>query len=572
MTRRRWRDVDPRLGAGLILLIVLWLAAAGPAVLDATDRVRARNTADRLGHAVDSAVVALQDERRLSTAYLAGGEPAPLLAARARTDRARAELGAVTDGWHGRLYDPAAVRVADDLTANLDLLGVVRSQVNDRVAPRSTVLSTYDAVIDIGLSPSRPLGLARDALSEEDALLRAALTTTAGVTELERLHVGDLAGERHARMADGSVVPGPADQRLSALEDRLMLRRGGTVTPAEWAAAADPVNAGLRAAETQAARDAVAATPGTIGAIVYAGLVAGVGLVALIGVLVMARRFAPTPATAAAPVRAGADAEAGLQALLLDLHRRSQKLVHRLLRLLDGMERRQSDDEMLGELFRADHLATRVRRNVEKAITLAGGAPGRQWREPAPIGEVVRGAAAEVADYVRVSTAQVEAAGLAGDAVTEVTHLLAELIDNAVTYSPAETRVRVGGDRAEDGGYTVTIADAGPGMSDLDLANARQVMDDPEPPGGGVWWGFYAIGRFAARRGIDVRLYRGPSGGLVAEVGLPADLVTDPEPDGPRPGGPPINRVARMRARLGEMSDAETTSVDLPVVGIQRPQ
>jgi hypothetical protein len=120
-------------------------------------------------------------------------------------------------------------------------------------------------------------------------------------------------------------------------------------------------------------------------------------------------------------------------------------LLHRLLRLLDGLERRQSDEEMLGELYRADHLATRARRNVEKAVTLAGGPPARQWRRPMPMGEVVRGAAAEVEDYVRVSTAQIEPSALAGEAILEITHLLAELIDNAIAYSPAETRVRAGG-------------------------------------------------------------------------------------------------------------------------------
>jgi len=180
-----------------------------------------------------------------------------------------------------------------------------------------------------------------------------------------------------------------------------------------------------------------------------------------------------------------------------------------------------------------------------------------------PLGEVVRGAAAEIDDYVRVSTAQLEPAGLAGHAVTEVTHLLAELIDNAAVYSPADTRVRVRGRRAAGGGYVVTIADAGPGMSDLDLATARQVMADPEPPGGGVWWGYYAVGRFATRHDIDVRLERGPSGGLVAEAELPAGLVTDPAPAGPRPGGPPLDRVARMASRVGRLSDAAATSVDV---------
>jgi anti-sigma regulatory factor (Ser/Thr protein kinase) len=236
------------------------------------------------------------------------------------------------------------------------------------------------------------------------------------------------------------------------------------------------------------------------------------------------------------------------------------------------MQRRQSSDETLGDLFRADHLATRMRRNVEKAIILAGGRPGRRWRRPVPLVQVVRGAAAEVADYVRVATAQVQPAGLAGPAVTDVTHLLAELIDNATTYSPPETRVRVSGCRNDDGGYTVTVTDAGPGMSDLDLATAHQVMSDAEPPGDGVWWGFYAVGRFAARQNITVQVDRGATGGVVAEVVLPSDLLTDPGDGGPGPDAPPLSRVARMRARIDEMSEASTTTVDLPVVSVERTQ
>ena len=108
-------------------------------------------------------------------------------------------------------------------------------------------------------------------------------------------------------------------------------------------------------------------------------------------------------------------------------------------------------------------------------------------------------------------------------------------------------------------------------MSDLDLEQARQVMADPRPPGGGVWLGFYAVGRFAARRRAGVRLLRGPAGGLVAEVRLPADLVSRPGPELPRPDGPPLNRVDRMRARAGRVSDLADTSVDLSKVGIPRP-
>ena len=562
MKRRGGRHLDPRLGAGLILLVALWLAAAVPAVLGAADRVRDRTTADRLGRAVDTAVVAAQDERRLSLAFLAGGDAAGLGAARGRTDRARDELRTL----NGR---PVYTASAAGLVSGLDGLGGVRSQVDGRAIERSAVLSAYGAVIDAGVGlpwlPSGTLGRAREALSEEDALLRAALSTTAGVTDAERVRVGELAGER------GAWLPAATDQRLAAVEARVVLGKGTRVSPAEWAAAADPVNAGLRAAETRAAHDAVnAATPGAIRATVYAGLVAGVGLVALIGVLVLARRFRPVLPSRKADSPARDDAPISLQPLLLDLHRRSQRPLHRLLRLLDGLERRQSDDEMLGRLFRADHLATRVRRNVEKAITLAGGPPARQWRRPMPLGEVVRGAAAEVEDFVRVSTAQIEPAALAGGAVLEITHLLAELIDNAVAYSPAETRVRAGG-RWEDDGYTVTVADAGPGMSDLDLDHARQVMSAARPPEGGVWLGFFAVGRFAARWGADIRLLRGPAGGLVAEVRLPAGLVSRPPVDEPRPDGPPINRLDRMRARAGKVSDLEDTSVDLSNVGVRRP-
>jgi anti-sigma regulatory factor (Ser/Thr protein kinase) len=257
------------------------------------------------------------------------------------------------------------------------------------------------------------------------------------------------------------------------------------------------------------------------------------------------------------------------------------------------MERRESDDEHLGDLFRADHLATRIRRNVEKAVTLAGGTPGRRWRRPVPMVDVIRAAASEVADYPRVAASPVEPAGLAGPAVADLTHLLAELIENATSFSPAQTRIRVSGERCADDGYAVTVTDSGVGMPADDLATAREVMADPLPPAGGAWWGLYAVGRFAARHGIAVHLTTMPNGGLAARVLIPASLVvppdpadaTDPaeptEPAGPadpggarrgrapvpagRPARPrtgqPVDRVARLRSRV--RSAAET--IELPV-------
>jgi anti-sigma regulatory factor (Ser/Thr protein kinase) len=275
-----------------------------------------------------------------------------------------------------------------------------------------------------------------------------------------------------------------------------------------------------------------------------------------------------------------------LPALLLDLTRRNQSLLHRQLRLLDSMERRESSEDGLSDLFRADHLATRIRRNVEKAVTLAGGTPGRRWRRPVPMVDVIRAAAAEVPDYARVAASSVEPAALAGPAVADLTHLLAELIENATSYSPANTRVRVTGERSDDG-YVVTVVDSGPGMPADDLATAHEVMGDAAPPAGGAWWGLYAVGRFADRHGIAVSLSVASTGGLAARVRIPTSLVVEPaEPDAASgrgavaSGGPtyvpdasgtgrsyrtrtaqPTDRVARLRGRA--QSAAET--IELPV-------
>jgi K+-sensing histidine kinase KdpD len=181
-----------------------------------------------------------------------------------------------------------------------------------------------------------------------------------------------------------------------------------------------------------------------------------------------------------------------------------------------------------------------MRRNLEKSITLAGGTPARRWRNPVPIAEVVRGAASEIAEYGRVSTSQVEPVLLAGTAVTDLMHLLAELVENGTTFAPAETRVRVTGS-GQDDGYRITVTDVGPGMDEDDLVTAAEVMDDPDPPAGGTWWGLYAVGRFAARHEITVVLRNGADGGLAADVTVPAALISpapaDPadQPDGSDP-------------------------------------
>jgi K+-sensing histidine kinase KdpD len=165
-----------------------------------------------------------------------------------------------------------------------------------------------------------------------------------------------------------------------------------------------------------------------------------------------------------------------------------------------------------------------MRRNLEKAVLLSGDLPGRRWSRPVPLADVVRAAASEVPEYERVSTSRIEPVHLDGEAVTGTMHLLAELIENATTFAPAQTRVRVSGERAP-AGYEITIADVGPGMTDDDLATAHAVMNDPEPRPGGTWWGLYTAGRFADRLGIEIRLRNAAAGGLLASVTVPATLL-----------------------------------------------
>ena len=159
----------------------------------------------------------------------------------------------------------------------------------------------------------------------------------------------------------------------------------------------------------------------------------------------------------------------GLNDVFRSLARRSQSLLHRQLSLLDQMERRATDPEALDDLFRLDHLTTRMRRHAEGLVILAGAPPGRGWSSPVRMVDVMRGAIAEVEDYARVSVATRSQAALAGSAVADVIHLLAELIENATTLSPPYTSVRVSGDTVANG-FVIEVEDRGLGMSPARLA------------------------------------------------------------------------------------------------------
>ncbi|GAA2811991.1 sensor histidine kinase [Nonomuraea dietziae] len=207
--------------------------------------------------------------------------------------------------------------------------------------------------------------------------------------------------------------------------------------------------------------------------------------------------------------------------------------MHRQLTVLDVMERRASEPEELRDLFRLDHLATRMRRNAENLIVLSGSSPGRTWRRSVPMIDVVRGALAEVEDYTRVQLLLTGEATLAGKAVGDVVHLLAELIENAVSFSPPYTMVQVGGQVVANG-YVFEIEDRGLGMTpeELQAANARIA----EPPGfrrtGTARLGLYVVARLAERHQIQVQLKASQYGGTTVVVLVPRELIgTAPEPE-----------------------------------------
>ena len=141
----------------------------------------------------------------------------------------------------------------------------------------------------------------------------------------------------------------------------------------------------------------------------------------------------------------------GVNDVFRNLARRNQSLLQRQLTTLDQMERRATDPEALDDLFKLDHLTTRMRRHAEGLIILSGAPPGRGWSAPVRIIDVLRGAVSEVEDYARVQVSTQSKAALSGSAVTDVIHLLAELIENATSLSPPYTQVRVSGESPATG-------------------------------------------------------------------------------------------------------------------------
>ncbi|MFB9967640.1 sensor histidine kinase [Sinosporangium siamense] len=244
----------------------------------------------------------------------------------------------------------------------------------------------------------------------------------------------------------------------------------------------------------------------------------------------LAEAFASVQHTAVDAAVGQAEMRKGVNKVFLNLARRSQSLLHRQLSMLEVMESKEVEPETLDELFAIDHLTTRMRRHAESLIILSGSVPGRGWRNPVMLFDVVRAAVEEVEDYLRVAVNVPTGPALVGSVVTDVVHLIAELVENAAIFSPPHTQVQVRGESVARG-YVLEIEDRGLGMTsaEFDVFNARLA----EPPEFNLAdsdrLGLFVVGKLAQRHGIHVSFRPSPYGGTTAIVLLPAQLVTQPE-------------------------------------------
>ncbi|MBV1939621.1 nitrate- and nitrite sensing domain-containing protein [Streptomyces sp. BV286] len=222
----------------------------------------------------------------------------------------------------------------------------------------------------------------------------------------------------------------------------------------------------------------------------------------------------------------------GVSEVFVNLARRSQVLLHKQLTLLDTMERRTEDTDELADLFRLDHLTTRMRRHAEGLVILSGAAPSRQWRKPVQLMDVVRAAVAEVEDYERIEVRRLPRMAVTGSAVADLTHLVAELLENATVFSPPHTAVQVLGERVANG-FTLEIHDRGLGMAADALLDANlRLAETPEFELSDTdRLGLFVVSRLAQRQNVRVSLQPSPYGGTTAVVFVPDALLSDDVPD-----------------------------------------
>ena len=216
--------------------------------------------------------------------------------------------------------------------------------------------------------------------------------------------------------------------------------------------------------------------------------------------------------------------------MFINLARRSQSLIERLVRMIDSLEQNESDPDRLSDLFAMDHLVTRMRRNSENLLLLAGHENARRWSDPVSLADVARAAVSEIEQYSRVTLKIQPGIAVTGPAVSDVVHLLAEVIENATIFSAKDTPVHVAAQELTSGGVLIEVTDNGVGIPEARLAEMNWRLDNPPVIDVSVsrHMGLFAVARLAERHGVRVRLRPRTPHGLTALVWLP-DSATERE-------------------------------------------
>ena len=216
-----------------------------------------------------------------------------------------------------------------------------------------------------------------------------------------------------------------------------------------------------------------------------------------------------------------------LNAMFVNLSRRSQSLIERLVRMIDSLEQNEGDPDRLSSLFAMDHLVTRMRRNSENLLLLAGHDSARKWSDPVSLADVARAAVSEIEHYSRVSLKVQPGIAVSGSAVSDVVHLLAEVIENATIFSSKDTPVHVSAEEPTSGGVLIEVSDSGVGVPEARLAEINWRLDNPPVIDVSVsrHMGLFAVARLAERHGVRVRLRPRSPHGLIALVWLPDTVI-----------------------------------------------
>ncbi|MFB7909735.1 ATP-binding protein [Kitasatospora sp. NPDC056076] len=256
----------------------------------------------------------------------------------------------------------------------------------------------------------------------------------------------------------------------------------------------------------------------------------------------------------------------GTKKVFLNIARRTQILIHRQISMLDALEREHEEPELLRELFAVDHLATRMRRNAENLVILGGALPARRWRNAVPVVNVLRSAVSETENYARVVVQGVPRASLSGQAVADVIHLIAELIENGTTFSPPYTQVQVSAQEVPKG-LAVEVEDRGLGMTEEEYERLNEYLANPpeldvSALGDDLRLGLFVVARLAARHDIQVTLRPSPYGGTRAVVLVPSVLLEQAEQPATVPGLPSGARVTRTPVPEPRPSDGDFGVVD----------